>query len=804
MTAWHRPPRPQRRTARRPSRREWIGGRLSPPFSIHDRAEPYRPELAVWIEEPSGIVVGQELLPPEAVEGAVGRTLRTALERPLMGAPRQPDAIRVADAALAAEARAVVGATIPVTVAPTPELDAFLDALVAGVSDAGEEASYLAGGRIAPAAVAELFSAAQLLYHTAPWEVADDGQLLRVDIPALDVSGACLSIIGNLGESLGFLLFPSLGGYDAFVRAAEGEFPQTGPIDLGTDWLALSFTRESDLPEAMRHEVATHGWTVAAGDAYPQVERRARDGSLHPLTDRDLKVAAACAISLSTFFVQHRHRFATEEFVPVSESYSDADDLTVRFTLPYEAFSLFEDGEPLAPAPPLPARAASPKVGRNDPCPCGSGRKYKKCHLRADEEARRAAGEPDPAHDLDEELVYELAAYAAARFGGAWLDHKRPFTDAGAAIQLALPWAVYHYQIEGTTVVDWYLQEHGHRLSRAQRAWLVAQGEAWLSVWEVTAVEPGVGLTLRDLLSGEVRSVHEVSGSQTLVVRDTVLARVVDHDGVSVLCGVHPRPLPPMGAAEVVRRARGRLRRKRQVPVERLRGEGITRYLIRRWEEAVAELDAQSAVPPRLQNTDGDPLLLTTDHFEITPGEADTVAAQLAALEGVERPDPEGDPEAYLFLRPGNRQHRGWENTIVGHARLSDTGLAIDTNSLPRADALRARIESACGDRLRHRSRTHADPRSAMAALPEHTAALPPRPPGAERLELAFKERHYADWLDEPIQALGGETPREAARTPDGRAAVDLLLKEIENQEHRTAGAAAFDFAALREELGLQ
>ena len=23
---------------------------------------------------------------------------------------------------------------------------------------------------------------------------------------------------------------------------------------------------------------------------------------------------------------------------------------------------------------------ASPKVGRNDPCPCGSGEKYKRCH----------------------------------------------------------------------------------------------------------------------------------------------------------------------------------------------------------------------------------------------------------------------------------------------------------------------------------------------------------------------------------------------------------------------------------------
>jgi uncharacterized protein YecA (UPF0149 family) len=25
-------------------------------------------------------------------------------------------------------------------------------------------------------------------------------------------------------------------------------------------------------------------------------------------------------------------------------------------------------------------RREEPKVGRNDPCPCGSGKKYKKCH----------------------------------------------------------------------------------------------------------------------------------------------------------------------------------------------------------------------------------------------------------------------------------------------------------------------------------------------------------------------------------------------------------------------------------------
>jgi preprotein translocase subunit SecA len=42
------------------------------------------------------------------------------------------------------------------------------------------------------------------------------------------------------------------------------------------------------------------------------------------------------------------------------------------------------DGAPAEKAEPV--RRERPKVGRNDPCPCGSGKKYKKCHGK-DEEA---------------------------------------------------------------------------------------------------------------------------------------------------------------------------------------------------------------------------------------------------------------------------------------------------------------------------------------------------------------------------------------------------------------------------------
>jgi preprotein translocase subunit SecA len=36
------------------------------------------------------------------------------------------------------------------------------------------------------------------------------------------------------------------------------------------------------------------------------------------------------------------------------------------------------------PEPPKPFKRAVPKVGRNDPCPCGSGIKYKQCHGKLD------------------------------------------------------------------------------------------------------------------------------------------------------------------------------------------------------------------------------------------------------------------------------------------------------------------------------------------------------------------------------------------------------------------------------------
>jgi SEC-C motif-containing protein len=41
---------------------------------------------------------------------------------------------------------------------------------------------------------------------------------------------------------------------------------------------------------------------------------------------------------------------------------------------------LYKDGKEISPPP---VKREGPRVGRNDPCPCGSGKKYKKCHGQA-------------------------------------------------------------------------------------------------------------------------------------------------------------------------------------------------------------------------------------------------------------------------------------------------------------------------------------------------------------------------------------------------------------------------------------
>ncbi len=762
------------------SETEWIGGRVVSPFYVTE-GTPYRPELILWLEAPEDLVVLFRLIDPQEPPVAFGPTLLEAMKSPMVGPPRRPDMVRVADAVLAEEVRRLLPEA-QVVVAPTPELDRVLQefAKFGAGDDDTDEPSYLEQGRVSQEAIADLFSSAELLYKLAPWKVAADSQVIRVDIPHYGVEGACLSIIGALGQSLGLILFPSLADFETFLEKAEQPRSSGSPVDMGSSALCLNYEVGSELPAGMLREALDHGWPVASPKAYPIVYHYDRDGLLRPLTERDVRIVSGCATSLSAFFGKHRELFEQDEPDPVCESYFDEEDIEVRFTLPAQAAGLFTVNK-VGPARP---RAADPGA-------------------RHDTEEPRAA-----AHDLDGRLVEQMDQYARGRFGPDWMARPaRVFGDLSMPGALVGPWAFYHHHFEGKPIAEWFLVDRGARLPEEEVRWLLAQRAAWLSIWEVLEVNPGKSLVLKDLLTGETRSVWETTASKSLRLRDALLARVVDDQEQSVLCGVHHRSLPPRDAADVVERVQQRLRRKSAVPIDRLRGEAIGRHMIRCWEEAVEEAEIRARQPHELKNTDGDPLLLTIDHFALAPADRAEIQRRLASIEDIVDESEPGDRESvYVYTRAGNPMHRSWENTVIGRAVLSDKALRVETNSVKRADGLRALTESSLGRLVRHRTREHVDPLAQLRAGGPAAEPTAPEPRSAEgdQLLLAVKAKHYADWIDQPIPALGNETPRAAVRTKAGRQQVDLLLKEGENREARLPAGQRFDFGSIRRELGLE
>ena len=231
-------------------------------------AEPYRPEMVLWLELPDDYIVGQELIDPQGTPLSFSGTLLRSMDAPLVGAPRRPQRIRVCAAPLAMELRGAVP-DIEVVVAPTPELDSVIAQMVASMPEGGGGPSYFEHGRVGVAAVAALFRAAAALFRSAPWKLAQDSQALRLDIPALGVEGACVSIIGALEESLGLVIFPSHLAMERFLARMEAGRGPDARLDMGTTTLSLNFERGADLPAGMRREAAEHGWPVASPAAYP-------------------------------------------------------------------------------------------------------------------------------------------------------------------------------------------------------------------------------------------------------------------------------------------------------------------------------------------------------------------------------------------------------------------------------------------------------------------------------------------------------------------------------------------------------
>jgi hypothetical protein len=371
---------------------------------------------------------------------------------------------------------------------------------------------------------------------------------------------------------------------------------------------------------------------------------------------------------------------------------------------------------------------------------------------------------------------------------------------------------------EDGNIVDLYLKRRGWKETALNRAYFSALRDAPVSLYEVSDVQPGTSMVLRDLLSDAAPvTVMEKSASRTLKQWDRIAVRVVPERDHQIISGA----LLPFRAEAVdflFAGLREALKLKKQAALRLTREQlrGCAPIFTSAW--LFIEIDrALTPVQPQFTNSDGDDVLFHDLRFPLATGVTQkAVAERLDRVKGFE---PEG---AKYWNWLAARKKRGGKAvgglmldtqmegaTILGSLELKGKTLLVSVNSAERAAKVEALIKTAVGDLVRSpltaiRTVDQVRAEQHHGGQQEPAEEIPPEI--ARKLMRDYMDKHYRETLDAPIPALGGKSPRQAVRTAAGRDKVIDWLKMLENRSagHGDGTIADYDFGWMWVELGLE
>ena len=284
---------------------EWVLGRRKAPAVI-DAPVPYQPHLLLLVDAESGFVFGSEVVKPDASDDVVAAWAEGMLEPGV--------SLRVESERLAAALRARLGPDQAVRVGPIPELKAPLAALTRFMHRRGgpRRDEPLWADESSPEARTGFYAAAAKFERSAPWAVASDGQILRLDVPALGWEGGCASILGAAGEEFGLLLLRSLEDYVAFARLAERD-SRGGRRRLRIDFpiLSVNYDHPDELTggQKLAETARSLGWKPGKEGRLAYLLKVGPHNAAQPLTTDDYRLATAGLEAVRVLVEKHRRLF---------------------------------------------------------------------------------------------------------------------------------------------------------------------------------------------------------------------------------------------------------------------------------------------------------------------------------------------------------------------------------------------------------------------------------------------------------------------------------------------------------------
>ncbi|MBU4582692.1 MAG: SEC-C domain-containing protein [Proteobacteria bacterium] len=495
------------------------------------------------------------------------------------------------------------------------------------------------------------------------------------------------------------------------------------------------------------------------------------------------------------------------------------------------------DPRPVREAP-LPAR---PAVGRNHPCPCGSGKKYKKCCLLKESGQGAAPAGPETRKPPTPDPVFRRLREGLARYAEREIsreDFLRAtgiFWNTETREPIVLPerassdkgqfhdWLINDYRTaNGKTILEGFCDRRLSTLSADERRLAESLMKSYLSVYEVQAVREGEGLTIRDLFTGETMDVEEVSGSYEAVKWDFVQVRVYRMDGKCRFGG--NGQTMPRKRFDALKAYLDNARRSFEADTGRAGWPAFLKenaFLIGRFFDEVVE------EPPVLLTEERHRIITSKAHFAVSDcGRARKLLSGEYDFADEEEIPSGGVSFSWLKRGPSKEWEMGAESdekgmiatssivhpsgkmtfTVLGTVNLHPDRLILECMSRERLERGKERLLDLLGESVRHRIDEFEDIHVAMERREgKGEAAKPLKNEQARAMLVSVMQKYMSAWPDQEIPALGGKTPREAAATKAGREKVIDLIKDMENGEARKkkAGEPFIDLGPLRRELGI-
>lgn len=470
------------------------------------------------------------------------------------------------------------------------------------------------------------------------------------------------------------------------------------------------------------------------------------------------------------------------------------------------------------------------KIGRNDPCPCGSGKKYKHCCALAQQSGAVVKKGHDGA--IERALTWLNTHHRKAvsnaidimLFEGLSEDEQEAINALDAetwhGIQLnATEWLLAEGMIqvkdEERRVADVLLGMGGPLFTIDQRQWIKQLSEQPMRLYDVTDIIPNQQMTLCDAIDTSIAPiiVKERAGSQVSLIGTIIGARLMLVDDHYELSGA-VYPFSRFMGSAVLNIIKHDEAISAQHPIDQ---QFFISFLIRRkWLEQFIK---PMAMPAIMDAQSGNPILFITDHYRVK--DWDALSKILDSKKDIE----------------GNRIG-GWSRLKKYPDGLTRSTSSINISESPNkielfhktqaeADKGRKWFDKLTGDVVEFTGREISDPIGMMNKMPLGKAKKTAPSNTLLGKSLANKAKDdldlhpdiianlieqrvhqlYANWPDEPIPALDDKTPREAITTASGLERVKGLIRSYEEGEERQAAEQSrreISFAFLWSSIGLK